>query len=208
MWNYFHQRRDYLEDHRLGYKPDEPLGPYFHPMVAATMHIGASDILPESLPPDPPSCMTLIPPSVQACLEALHIVQSASGEDLRAAAQMCSSPVRVYFHQSSKSINFQYQAWAPTDVPPVPEPIGLPLNPEKYPVVVESPTYSVSTTDESSDSDDSSTTYEDSDIVTVVAELVTDVENQLKENADPTDAPLTHREIVALVEAIPNFPAP
>ena len=117
MWNYFHQRRDYLEDHRLGYKPDEPLGPHFHPMVAATMHIGASDILPESLPPDPPSCMTLIPPSVQACLEALHIVQSASGDDLRAAAQMCSPPVRVHFHQSSKSINFQYQAWAPTDVP-------------------------------------------------------------------------------------------
>ena len=151
---------------------------------------------------------TLIPPSVQACLEALHIVQSASGEDLRAAAQMCSPPVRVHFHQSSKSINFQYQAWAPTDVPPVPEPIGLPLNPEKYPVAVESPTYSVSTTDESSDSDDSSSTYEDSDIVSVVAELVTDVENQLKENAGPTDAPLTHREIVALVEAIPNSPAP
>ena len=125
----------------------------FHPLVAATMPVEPSDVLPWFEPPEPPSLLSLIPPPVQACVEALHILRSSSGADLRAAAKMCSPAVSVYFHDKSKSINMSYGVMTP--------PVSTP-----YPYVVESPSLSTSSND-SEDSSESSSTYGDSDIVRV-----------------------------------------
>ena len=178
LLNYFHQRHDFLAEKLLGYSPEEPTAPQFHPLVAATMPVEPSDVLPWFEPPEPPSLLSLIPPPVQACVEALHILRSSSGADLRAAAKMCSPTVSVYFHDKSKSINLSYEVMTPR----VPTP---------YPYVVESPTYSISSSD-SEDSSESSSTYGDADIVSVVAEFISELQEQ-----HPADAPSAPDSIAA-----------
>ena len=46
LLNYFHQRHDFLAEKLLGYSPEEPTAPQFHPLVAATMPVEPSDVLP------------------------------------------------------------------------------------------------------------------------------------------------------------------
>ena len=115
---------------------------------------------------------------MQACVEALHILRSSSGADLRAAAKMCSPAVSVYFHDKSKSINMSYGVMTP--------PVSTP-----YPYVVESPSLSTSSSD-SEDSSESSSTYGDSDIVSVVAEFISELQDQ-----QPADAPSAQDSIAA-----------
>ena len=178
LLNYFHQRHDFLAEKLLGYSPEEPTAPQFHPLVAATMPVEPSDVLPWFEPPEPPSLLSLIPPPVQACVEALHILRSSSGADLRAAAKMCSPAVSVHFHDKSKSINMSYGVMTP--------PVSTP-----YPYVVESPSLSTSSND-SEDSSESSSTYGDSDIVSVVAEFISELQEQ-----QPADAPSAQDSIAA-----------
>ena len=70
----------------------DPIVPQFHPVVASTLPIGDDDVLMQytaAVPPTPPLGCSLIAPPIQGALEALMILSSTSGEDLRAAIQLC-----------------------------------------------------------------------------------------------------------------------
>ena len=44
LWNYFQQRRDYLEEGIAARSSVEPHSPQFHPLVAATLRVDPSDV--------------------------------------------------------------------------------------------------------------------------------------------------------------------
>ena len=85
LWNYFNQRRDFLEVYGQSPTTPDPIMPQSHPIVASTLPIGEDDVLLQytaAAPPSPPQCCSLIAPTIQGALEALMILSYTSGEDL------------------------------------------------------------------------------------------------------------------------------
>ena len=189
----------------------DPIVPQFHPVVASTLPIGDDDVLMQytaAVPPTPPLCCSLIAPPIQGALEALMILSSTSGEDLRAAIQLCPTTTVLSRQGMTRHLQFKYATTSSPTAPERPSPSGMPVDTHARPTVESRPP-TPARSDTSEDSSSSSSMISGQEILTVVAELITAAEalEAVAPNSDETgptgaDPPVFNRAMISMIRIV------